>query len=585
MGLGKTLQTISFLAFLREKGVWGPFLVVGPVSVLSSWVDEIGRWAPDMPRILYHGTPPERAEIRRTKMGKLGPEFPIVCTNYEMVMNDKKFLSKYGWKFIIIDEGHRLKNMNCKLVRELKSYDSANRLLLTGTPLQNNLAELWSLLNFLLPEIFDDYAHAAFLEEEKKNNIVGSLHALLKPFLLRRVKTDVETNLPPKKEYVLYAPLSQTQKDLYGALLDHKAPQWLHDQVMRRHPSSKKRKLDVDVDMSTPKKAKTTPEPDAILAKRKKAVSSYREMDDDEYFDKLEEGELGSEPEEIVEALTEYEKGVMQALRQVGNKKLQNLLMQLRQACNSPHLFYWPWEEEKGELPDESIVTESGKMMLLERLVPELIKRGHKILIFSQFKKMLDIIEDWAEYLHKWEVCRLDGGVSQDIRREQIRKFNNEDKARIFLLTTRAGGLGINLTSSDTVIIFDSDWNPQMDLQAQDRAHRIGQTKPVVIYRFATANTVEQTLLDKADGKRRLEKLIIQKGKFKSLKDGPDDSKDEELSSLLLKEDFEKVNVVEKGQQVLTDEELEALLDRSPEAFAKKSVGGSGDGKAAVRVV
>jgi ATP-dependent DNA helicase len=266
-------------------------------------------------------------------------------------------------------------------------------------------------------------------------------------------------------------------------------------------------------------------------------------------------------------------------------------------------LFYWPWEEEKGELPDESIVTESGKMMLLERLVPELIKRGHKILIFSQFKKMLDIIEDWAEHLHKWEVCRLDGGISQDIRREQIRKFNNEDKARIFLLTTRAGGLGINvrsrndfysglalnilfqLTSSDTVIIFDSDWNPQMDLQAQDRAHRIGQTKPVVIYRFATANTVEQTLLDKADGKRRLEKLIIQKGKFKSLKDGPEDSKDEELSSLLLKEDFEKVNVVEKGQQLLTDEELEALLDRSPEAFAKKSVGGSGDGKAAVRVV
>jgi len=331
MGLGKTLQTISFLAFLREKGVWGPFLVVGPVSVLSSWVDEIGRWAPDMPRILYHGTPPERAEIRRTKMGKLGPEFPIVCTNYEMVMNDKKFLSKYGWKFIIIDEGHRLKNMNCKLVRELKSYDSANRLLLTGTPLQNNLAELWSLLNFLLPEIFDDYAyfedyfdfsklqgkdkesHAAFLEEEKKNNIVGSLHALLKPFLLRRVKSDVETNLPPKKEYVLYAPLSQTQKDLYGALLDHKAPQWLHDQVMRRHPSSKKRKLDI-VDMSTPKKAKITPEPETVLTKRKNAVSSYREMSDDEYFDKL-EGELGSEPEEIVEALTKYEKGVMQACK------------------------------------------------------------------------------------------------------------------------------------------------------------------------------------------------------------------------------------------------------------------------------
>lgn len=131
-------------------------------------------------------------------------------------------------------------------------------------------------------------------------------------------------------------------------------------------------------------------------------------------------------------------------VKQISNKKLQNLYMQLRQACNSPQMFYWPWAEEKGERPDETIITDSGKMMLLERLVPALIERGHKILIFSQFKKMLDIIEDWAEHLHGWEVCRLDGGVSQEARREQIRKFNNEQEARIFLLTTRAGGLGIN---------------------------------------------------------------------------------------------------------------------------------------------
>ncbi|KAA8904172.1 putative SNF2 family helicase/ATPase PasG [Sphaerosporella brunnea] len=601
MGLGKTLQTISFLAFLREKGVWGPFLVVGPVSVLASWVDEIGRWAPDMPRLLYHGTPPERAELRRKRMAKLGPSFPIICTNYEMVMNDKKFLSQYKWKFIIIDEGHRLKNMNCKLVQELKSYNSANRLLLTGTPLQNNLAELWSLLNFLLPDIFDDYAyfedyfdfsklqgkdkesHVAFLEEQKKNNLVGSLHHLLKPFLLRRVKTDVETNLPPKKEYVLYAPLSQTQKDLYGALLDHRAQQWLQEQVTLKHSatSSKKRKFLDSVSGNAKKAADMGP-----LTKRKKTTVSYRELEDDEFFEKLEEAPPSDAEAEAGEELTEYEKSVMQALRQVGNKKLQNLLMQLRLACNSPHLFYWPWAEEKGERPDETVITESGKMMLLERLVPALLQRDHKVLIFSQFKHMLDIIQDWAEYLHGWKTCRLDGGVSQNVRREEIQKFNTNKNAKIFLLTTRAGGLGINLTASDTVILFDSDWNPQMDLQAQDRAHRIGQTKPVVIYRFATANTVEQTLLDKADGKRRLEKLIIQKGKFKSLASSVGGNEDEaELSAILLKEDLEKVTVADKGQQVLTDDELEALLDRSPEAFERSSVGEAGEGKAAVRVV
>lgn len=348
MGLGKTLQTISFLAFLREKSVWGPFLVVGPVSVLSSWVDEIGRWAPDMPALLYHGTPAERAELRRTAMAKLGPGFPIVCTNYEMIMNDKQFLAKYSWKFVIIDEGHRLKNMNCKLVRELKSYPSSNRLLLTGTPLQNNLAELWSLLNFLLPEIFDDYqyfeeyfdfsniqgndkaSHAAFLAKEEQKNLVGNLHALLKPFLLRRVKTDVETSLPPKKEYILYAPLSQNQKDLYGALLDHEASEWLHEQVRLRHPPSpgrsdglrpNKRKLLAEPDVATPKKPRTTPEPDSESARSRRIeqreVDSYRELSDDEYFGKLEEEKLGLDPAAAVAAkeLSDYEKSIMQGCK------------------------------------------------------------------------------------------------------------------------------------------------------------------------------------------------------------------------------------------------------------------------------
>lgn len=237
MGLGKTIQTISFLAFLRDMESYGPFLIVAPLSTLANWIDEFARFTPSIRTVLYHGNPQERADIREKQLKRPGTaDFPVVCTSYEICMNDRKFLANYGWKFIIIDEGHRLKNLNCRLMRELKQYHSANRLLITGTPLQNNLAELWSLLNFLMPEVFDtlenfesffDFSavlqkggHKSIIEEEQKNNLVASLHAILKPFLLRRIKTDVEDQLPPKREYIIYAPLSNEQLELYRAIVE-----------------------------------------------------------------------------------------------------------------------------------------------------------------------------------------------------------------------------------------------------------------------------------------------------------------------------------------------------------------------------
>lgn len=547
----------------------------------------MNRFAPEIPVLLYHGTPSEREHMRKTRMKKLGPKFPIICTSYELIMNDRKHLQRFSWKFIIIDEGHRIKNLNCKLIRELKSYTSANRLLLTGTPLQNNLSELWSLLNFLLPDIFDDLdsfqnwfdfsalqekeGHHEWLEEQKKTNLVGSLHAILKPFLLRRMKTDVETKLPPKREYVLYAPLTQGQKDLYGKLLKREGRGWLINKLVGADAGKKRKLIEDATDMPLKKKTKNIATGKTARGKKKKPIS-YKELEDDEFFDKLEE----ESSEEEVEVLDDYQKKLLQATKEAGGKKLQNLVMQLRLACNSPHLFYWPWAD--GVDPDNSIVTESGKMMLLERLVPALFERGHKVLIFSQFSKQLDIIEDWATILRGWNICRIDGGVSQVDRREQIRRFNKDEGWNLFLLSTRAGGLGINLTAADTVILFDSDWNPQQDLQAQDRAHRIGQKNPVIVYRFATAATVEQTLLEKADGKRRLEKLVIQKGKFKSIAAVPAagaGNEHDELSSILLREDFEKVNVVQAGQQVLSDAELETLMDRSKEAYERAEKGGA----------
>ena len=227
-------------------------------------------------------------------------------------------------------------------------------------------------------------------------------------------------------------------------------------------------------------------------------------------------------------------------------------------------------------------------MSLLDRLVPPLMEAGHKIILFSQFSKQLDMLEDWATVLRGWDVCRIDGAVKAEDRNEQIAAFNSNPESRLFLLSTRAGGLGINLTAADTVILFDSDWNPQQDLQAQDRAHRIGQTRPVIVYRLATKGTVEQTLLEKADGKRRLEKLVIRKDKFRSLlgrsnhkaqkhpsNDQESDSDDESaLQRLLATDDFENYNPRgPAGGDILTDDDLRVLMDRSEAAFERAEGG------------
>ncbi|TGJ64355.1 hypothetical protein EYR41_010416 [Orbilia oligospora] len=607
MGLGKTLQTISLFAFLREMHVYGPFLVAAPLSTLANWVDEFAKFTPDIPVVLYHGNPQERENLRNTKLRtknyrNVGPDFPVVCTSYEIIMNDRKYLASYDWKYIVIDEGHRLKNFNCRLVKELEKYPSANRLLLTGTPLQNNLVELWSLLHFLLPQVFNDvesfqsWFDFSDLQQEGKSseeikksmaaNLVSSLHQILKPFLLRRMKTDVELSLPKKREYVLYAPLSQTQKELYRRILEKDTEEFLIGKLLEASGANavakampkkgtkgtetpKRKRGDMEEEdqssLSMPSKALKN------SRSNKKLRVDYKEKSDRQYFKELETTPTHSK--ETSPELSAEQVAYQAAVKEIKAKKMQNPVMQLRLACNSPHLFYWPWGDKD---PDETIVTESGKMMLLDRLVPELFNRGHKVLIFSQFKVQLDIIQEWATTLRGWNCCRIDGSVKQEDRRSLIKSFNSDSDYKLFLLSTRAGGLGINLTSADTVILYDSDWNPQQDLQAQDRAHRIGQTRPVIIYRLATAATVEQTLLEKADAKRRLEKLVIQKGKFKSMTATNTKTEEQEFADLrkiLMSDDFEKFDVAKEGDEILSNEDLEVLLDRSDEAYEKAANG------------
>ncbi|KAF8426873.1 SWI/SNF chromatin remodeling complex component [Tirmania nivea] len=635
MGLGKTLQTIAFLAFLREKGSFGPFLVIAPVNTLTNWVAEIERFTPDMPCVLYHGTPQERESIRSKRLKKVGPDFPIVCTSYELIMKDRKYLQRYSWAFIIIDEGHRIKNLNCKLIKELKTYTSANRLLLTGTPLQNNLAELWSLLNFLLPDIFDDLdvfqewfdfsalrekeGLGQILEADRKTQIVQSLHAILKPFLLRRVKADVMTQLPPKREYVLYAPLTKEQKELYQALVDGKGKEWLiaklmsvkQEQEKLAQPTpAKKRKRTLTFahgdtpskDLPPKKKPSLSPpagqEPQAAatsstvlpispLPPRKRTRTSYYELSEDEWLDHLDDETLYLPSPSVPPpdpTSDSYQSQLHLATKEISSKKLQNLIMQLRLCCNSPHQFYWPWSPPDTTPPDTSLVTSSGKLLLLDRLLPELFTRGHKVLIFSQFATTLDILYEYAYTLRGWKCARIDGSVKLEERREQIDSFNENPDWKVFLLSTRAGGQGINLTAADTVILFDSDWNPMMDLQAQDRAHRIGQKKPVVVFRFATGGTVEERLLERAEGKRRLERLVMMKGKFGGMvseegeegEEGEGDAKrwgEKDLERILMKEGSEKVKVMEDGEELLEKEELEVLMDRSKEAYERAERG------------
>lgn len=553
MGLGKTLQCISLLAHFIEMGVRGPYLVAAPLSTLNNWVREFQKFSPKIPVLFYHGSYQERLRLRG-KLRKLvhveGEIYtlPVVVTSYEICMRDQKTMHDLNWKYLIVDEGHRIKNLNCKLIRELKTYKTANRLLLTGTPLQNNLSELWSLLNFLLPDIFDDLdsfqswfdfsalsedgGNEKIIQQEREHQVLQRLHAILTPFLLRRLKTEVELSLPPKKEVLVYAPLTEKQQTLYKACLDKTLPDIV----------GQKKKIDDPVEFSSTGRRKRK-------SRQEFSYSVFFNGDEVEMQNYLKEQDTNRN----VVASTSSPSTVVSV-------NMNSILTLLRKCCNHPYLIECPLEE--GTLlrkVDEQLVTSSGKMMMLDQMLPKLIQREHKVLIFSQWTSLMDILEDYC-IMRNFGYSRLDGQMKIVNRQEEIAKFESNPSVRVFLLSTRAGGLGLNLAMADTVIIYDSDWNPQMDLQAQDRCHRIGQTKPVVVYRFVTANTVDQKIVERAGSKRKLEKMIIHKGKFKGNRDtGGLETKD--LRELLEMSDHHKV--VSSDGLLIKDQDLMALLDRS----------------------
>ncbi|NWH64679.1 HELLS helicase, partial [Geococcyx californianus] len=556
MGLGKTIQCIATIALMVERGVPGPFLVCGPLSTLPNWMSEFKRFTPEIPLMLYHGPQQQRRKLVRKiheRQGSLQIH-PVVITSFEIAMRDRNALQHCFWKYLIVDEGHRIKNMNCRLIRELKRFNADNKLLLTGTPLQNNLAELWSLLNFLLPDVFDDLKSFEswfditsitetaedIIAKEREQNILHMLHQILTPFLLRRLKSDVALEVPPKREVVVYAPLTKKQETFYTAIVNRTITKLLgnnEEEVVELSPTGR------------PKR------------RGRKMVDYCEEHYDspgdlEKLINKMQEEVEKERP--VVEVSISTDSEV--------NLKLQNIMMLLRKCCNHPYLIEYPLDPATQQFKvDEDLVKNSGKFLLLDRMLPELKKRGHKVLLFSQMTMMLDILMDYC-YLRGFKFSRLDGSMSYAGREENMHQFNTDPEVFLFLVSTRAGGLGINLTAADTVIIYDSDWNPQSDLQAQDRCHRIGQTKPVVVYRLVTSNTIDQKIVERAAAKRKLEKLIIHKNQFKGGKSGLAQSKScldpQELIELLKSRDYER-EVKGSKEKVISDKDLELLLDRS----------------------
>ncbi|XP_008433719.1 chromodomain-helicase-DNA-binding protein 3 isoform X1 [Poecilia reticulata] len=449
MGLGKTIQTIVFLYSLFKEGhTKGPFLVSAPLSTIINWEREFEMWAPDFYVVTYTGDKDSRAIIRENeftfddsikagkKAFKLRREAPIkfhvLLTSYELVTIDQTALKSIDWACLVVDEAHRLKNNQSKFFRRLNDYKIDYKLLLTGTPLQNNLEELFHLLNFLTPNRFNNLE--GFLEEFadiSKEDQIKKLHDLLGPHMLRRLKADVFKNMPAKTELIVRVELSPMQKKYY--------------------------KL--------------------ILTKNFEALNS---------------------------------KGG-------GNQvSLLNIMMDLKKCCNHPYLFpVASMEAQKtpsGAYEGSALTKASGKLTLLQKMLRKLKDQGHRVLVFSQMTKMLDLLEDFLDYEgYKYE--RIDGGITGALRQEAIDRFNAPGACQFcFLLSTRAGGLGINLATADTVIIFDSDWNPHNDIQAFSRAHRIGQANKVMIYRFVTRASVEERITQVAKRKMMLTHLVVRPG-------------------------------------------------------------------------
>ena len=457
MGLGKTIQTIGLISYLIDKYMThcGIFLIIVPLSTIHNWIYEIHKWNPSLIVCEYIGSKQYRSTVLKQYVNN--KQYNVLLTTFDYIISDVSVLSKLQYEYIILDEGHRIKNIHSKLNQLLHTrYHTLHKLILTGTPLQNNLSELFHLFNYLNPNIFnctqsfqqwfnipfqrygitytsDDTDELVSVEE--RLIIVHRLHQILQPFVLRRLKSDVLKQLPTKIERVIKIPCSVWQKKLY-------------DRVVKQYTQHRN-------------------------------TSNHH--------------------------------------KHYGYKKsnfysINNSVIQLRKIVNHPYLCYRSIDEYYSNQP--LIIRSSGKISTLHNILYKLKYSNHRVLLFCQMTRMLDIIEEYIQYVN-YDYLRLDGTCNNNQRKLSIEQFNAPDsQIFIFLLSTRAGGLGLNLQSADTVILYDSDYNPQQDLQAQDRAHRIGQINQVHVYRLITTTPIEQSIYNTTQHKLHLDQAVIQSGRF-----------------------------------------------------------------------
>ncbi|CAJ1958026.1 unnamed protein product [Cylindrotheca closterium] len=671
MGLGKTLQTISLLSYLASyKGIWGPHLVVVPTSVIINWETELKRFCPALRVLCYYGSAKRRKELRAgwTQTNW----YHVVITSYQLAVQDAFALKRKKWYYLILDEAQNIKNFQSQRWQTLINFNTQRRLLLTGTPLQNSLMELWSLLHFLMPYIFHSRKEFSYwfsnpmnsIIEGKTNlndGIIKKLHGIIRPFILRRLKKEVETQMPGKFEHIVKCQLSRRQMQLYEEFLSRSSTR----QALQRGGNfmgmmnvlMQLRKVCNHPDLFEPRSIMTpfvvqgvrVPVPGSIcfiqpgsntslsisefilkpLWSRNSSFPTVKaglQSSDQVAFQRhsvranLDKQSLilshnCSESQDELQALIHevtairkrkestkmqfqdtvnsrrctpcpfpYPQSLQDAVdvevdifHRVGASELRKReilstpasLLRIRkleqQRANQfdgslekivvcvprvgasaaiiettssvPYQFSSQYQKDakdflEGPLgaamqpyskvlarlsaffPDRKLVQyDSGKLQKLAELLRGLQLGGHRALIFTQMSKMLDILETFLN-IHGYTYLRLDGSTGIDQRQRYMDRFNNDEKIFCFILSTRSGGMGINLTGADSVIFYDSDWNPAMDAQAQDRAHRIGQTREVHIYRLVTEHTIEENILMKANQKKRLDIMVMDQGKF-----------------------------------------------------------------------
>ncbi|GAD99644.1 SNF2 family helicase/ATPase (Swr1), putative [Paecilomyces variotii No. 5] len=675
MGLGKTIQTIALLAHLAvEHEVWGPHLVVVPTSVILNWEMEFKKWCPGFKIMTYYGNQEERKAKRRGWTDDTS--WDVLITSYQLVLQDQQVLKRRNWHYMILDEAHNIKNFRSQRWQALLTFKTRARLLLTGTPLQNNLTELWSLLFFLMPSDGDEAGTEGFADlrnfsewfrrpveqilehgretmDEEAKRVVTKLHTVLRPYILRRLKADVEKQMPAKYEHVVYCRLSKRQRYLYDGFMSRAQTKetlasgnylsiincLMQLRKVCNHPDLFETRP-ISTSFAMPKSIATEFEIKELLVRRRllyedpltkldldflnlapisregisrriaddtRRISAYAsfkalrerqcnranwamgfdgssigsmlismenasrkkrvgELERCMYFESKRHGLTPVYGQSLIEFLTSDNaqkpwsshpsRGRSMAdWLSSRSSVLASMILSIedrahemegyvkRFACVTPAAIasgvteaaltpiqsrslsreqrfppYDPFHEAQMRMsiafPDKRLLQyDCGKLQRLDKLLRDLQAGGHRALIFTQMTKMLDILEQFLN-IHGHRYLRLDGTTKVEQRQMLTERFNSDNRILAFILSTRSGGLGINLTGADTVIFYDLDWNPAMDKQCQDRCHRIGQTRDVHIYRFVSEYTIESNILRKANQKRMLDDVVIQEGEF-----------------------------------------------------------------------